>query len=107
MTNKGNQVASERAKGKDPASPTSSSPPPVSGMAGLSIDTAPPKPPRPAAPPRPLAQKPTTFLPPARRQAEPLSDDEDDDYVDEDENDPFADHNAIGTPRAEHGEPKW
>lgn len=108
VTNKRNQVATERAKGKDPASPTSSSPPPVSGMAGLSIETAaPPKPPRPAAPPRPSAQKPTSFSSPARRQAEPSDDEDEDDYEDEDENDPFADRNAVVTPRVERGEPQW
>ncbi|KAH8904335.1 hypothetical protein BR93DRAFT_984868 [Coniochaeta sp. PMI_546] len=102
------RLATERAKGKDPASPTSSSPPPVSGMAGLSIETAaPPKPPRPAAPPRPSAQKPTSFSPPARRQAEPSDDEDEDDYEDEDENDPFADRNAVVTPRVERGEPQW
>jgi hypothetical protein len=35
------------------------------------------------------------------------SDDEDDDYEDEDENDPFADRNAVVTPKVERGEPKW
>ncbi len=106
------KVATERAKGKDPASPTSSSPPPTSGMAGLSIDVAPPKPPRPAAPPRPSAQKPTTnssFSPPSapRRRQEEASDDEEDDDEDEDENDPFADRNAVVTPGVERGEPRW
>ncbi len=75
-------------------------------MAGLNIDTAPPKPPRPAAPPRPSAQKPTSFSPPVRRQVEP-SDDEDDDYEDEDKDDPFADRNAVVTPKVERGEPSW
>lgn len=30
-----------------------------------------------------------------------------DSYVDDDENDPFADRNAVGTPRVEQGEPRW
>jgi hypothetical protein len=35
------------------------------------------------------------------------SDDEEDDYEDEDENDPFADRNAVTTPKVERGEPRW
>lgn len=35
------------------------------------------------------------------------SDDEDDYNDDEDENDPFADRNAVKTPKLESDEPKW
>ena len=97
------KVATERAKGKDPAPPTSTSPP---SLANLSLDTAPAKPPRPAAPPRPSARKPPVAPAPAARQAAPPSDEEEEDE-DEDENDPFADRNAVATPHVERGEPRW
>ncbi|KAH8887691.1 hypothetical protein GQ53DRAFT_784267 [Thozetella sp. PMI_491] len=91
------RMATEKAKGKEAASPTS---PPVGGMAGLSIDPSPPpQPSRPSAPPRPSA----TSKPPAHRHVEPSDDEEED----EDENDPFADRNAVVTPRVEQGEPSW
>ncbi|KAB5583119.1 vhs domain-containing protein [Coniochaeta sp. 2T2.1] len=100
------RLATERAKGKDPASPTSASPP---SLANLSLNTTsapPPKPRRPAAPPRPSARKPP--VPPApTRPAAPPSDEDDDNEADEDENDPFADRNAVVTPHVERGEPRW
>ncbi|KAK3939094.1 hypothetical protein QBC46DRAFT_365075 [Diplogelasinospora grovesii] len=102
------RMATEKAKGKEAASPTSPSPP-VSGMAGLSMSTSPPRQPsRPIVPPpRPsAASKPSMLSSPSRsRRAEP-SDDEDD-YDDEDEENPFANRNAIKTPKLETDEPKW
>ncbi|KAI1387470.1 uncharacterized protein F4822DRAFT_406591 [Hypoxylon trugodes] len=91
-------------KHKQAMSPTSTSSPssPVPEMAHLSINPSPP--PRPVPPPRPsAASKPVI---PARPAPQPDSD-EDDDYADEDENDPFADRNAVVTPKIEQGEPKW
>lgn len=89
-------------KGKSPTSPGS----PTSGMAGLHIASPPPQPARPAAPPRPSAvSKPSSQLSvPGRAPAEyaDASDDED-----EDENDPFADRNAVVTPKVERNEPAW
>ncbi|KAI0120495.1 hypothetical protein F4776DRAFT_632808 [Hypoxylon sp. NC0597] len=81
-----------------PTSPSS----PVSDMAHLSINPSPP--PRPVPPPRPsAASKPTI----STRPAPPPDSDEEDDYADEDENDPFADRNAVVTPKVERGEPNW
>ncbi|KAI0169020.1 hypothetical protein GGR52DRAFT_553354 [Hypoxylon sp. FL1284] len=77
-----------------PASPSS----PVPDMAHLSISTSPP--PRPVPPPRPSAASKPAMTP--RRPPQPESDEED-----EDENDPFADRNALVTPKVERGEPKW
>ncbi|KAI1178365.1 hypothetical protein F4777DRAFT_538458 [Nemania sp. FL0916] len=84
----------------DPASPSS----PVASMAGLSISpsassrrSAPPRPSiqsKPMAPPRPVS-------PPSRRD---VSDDE---SADEDENDPFADRNAVETPMVEREQSRW
>ena len=89
-------------KGKEPASPTS----PVPQMVGLSISRSPPPPARPIAPPRPSAtSKPASPLPPARPP--PQDDSDEDDFEDEDENDPFADRNAVVTPKVERGEPSW
>jgi len=39
------------------------------------------------------------------RPAQPA--DEEDGFEDEDENDPFADRNAVSTPQVEKGEPTW
>ncbi len=79
-------------KGKEPASPGH----PVSPMAGLSIS-------RPTAPPRPSdMSKPLSPRPPP-----PRHDDSEDDEDDEDENDPFADRNAVVTPKVERSEPTW
>ncbi|XXG95899.1 hypothetical protein Hte_002174 [Hypoxylon texense] len=83
------------------ASPTSPSSP-VPEMAHLSVNPSPP--PRPVPPPRPSAASKPVIAP--RRPPQPESDEEDD-YVDEDENDPFADRNAVVTPRVERGEPRW
>ncbi|OTA92869.1 hypothetical protein M434DRAFT_396147 [Hypoxylon sp. CO27-5] len=88
-------------KHKQAMSPTSPSSP-VSDMAHLSINPSPP--PRPVPPPRPsAASKPTI----STRPPPPPESDEEDDYADEDENDPFADRNALVTPRVEKGEPNW
>lgn len=46
-------------------------------------------------PPQPLRP---TQLPP---------EDEEDDFEEEDENDPFADRNAVTTPKVERSEPTW
>lgn len=101
------------AKGKNPASPTSPSFAPESEMAGLSIRTSSPpqKPPRPAPPPRPAApprpsakSKPSAQLLSPTPARAPAADSEEED---EDENDPFADHNAVVTPKVERAEPKW
>lgn len=89
-------VATEKAKGKEPASPTS----PVPGMAGLSIRPSPP--PRPAPPPRPsAASKPSNM--PRPIQKEPSDDEEEE----EEDNNPFADRNAVTTPKVEREEHKW
>ncbi|KAI1419650.1 hypothetical protein F5Y12DRAFT_209006 [Xylaria sp. FL1777] len=84
----------------DPASPSS----PVADMAGLSLNpsipsrrSAPPRPSppsKPPAPPRPLSP------PPHHGEIE-------DDSAEEDEDDPFADRNAVDTPMVEGGEPRW
>jgi len=49
---------------------------------------------RPAPPPRPVQQPPE-------------EDEDEDDFEEEDENDPFADRNAVTTPKVERGEPVW
>ncbi|KAI0405111.1 hypothetical protein F4802DRAFT_564405 [Xylaria palmicola] len=91
-------------KHKQATSPTDASSPssPVADMAGLSLN--PPTSPRRSAPPVPSAQsKPLVSRPvlmPSRR------DESDDDSVEEDENDPFADRNAVETPM-EREEPRW
>lgn len=62
-------------------------------LAGLSIGTKNPSPPRPPRqPPRPVQPEP---------------EEEEDDFEEEDENDPFADRNALTTPRVEKKEPVW
>ncbi|KUJ12310.1 uncharacterized protein LY89DRAFT_688056 [Mollisia scopiformis] len=62
-------------------------------FAGLSLGTKSPSPPRPPRqPPRPAPQP------------EP---EEEDDFEEEDENDPFADRNALQTPKVEKKEPVW
>ncbi|KAH8666657.1 hypothetical protein BX600DRAFT_277158 [Xylariales sp. PMI_506] len=93
-------------KGKQAMSPTSPASPssPTPEMASLSI--APSPPPRPMPPPRPSAMsKPLAVT--TRREPEPAEEDDQDDYASEDENDPFADRNAVTTPRVEKGEPRW
>ncbi|KAK1774465.1 hypothetical protein QBC45DRAFT_424941 [Copromyces sp. CBS 386.78] len=91
--------------GSVPSSPRAS----VAGMAGLSITNTPASPPsmppRPAPPPRPSAASKPSMLKPPTRRVEPSSDEDSD--VDEDENDPFADRNAVSTPKVESDEPKW
>ncbi|KAI1380367.1 hypothetical protein F4677DRAFT_406587 [Hypoxylon crocopeplum] len=88
-------------KHKQSTSPTSPSSP-VPDMAQLSISPSPP--PRPMPPPRPSAASKPMISP--RPIPQPESDEEDD-YVDEDENDPFADRNAVVTPKVERDEPRW
>ncbi|KAK7744710.1 hypothetical protein SLS62_010130 [Diatrype stigma] len=88
-------------KGKQSMSPTSPASP-VPEIAELSIK--PNLPPRPMPPPRPSDQsKPRGFLQPSPR----VLDDGDYDSAEEDENDPFADRNAVPTPQAEKAEPRW
>ncbi|KAK3381302.1 hypothetical protein B0H63DRAFT_524031 [Podospora didyma] len=100
------RMATEKAKGGKSGSPTSPRSP-LAGMAGLSLSpSSPPQPPRPMPPPRPSATtKPSMSSPrQVRRQMESESED---DFEEEDENDPFADRNALVTPKVEHDEPKW
>ncbi|KAJ0119806.1 VHS domain-containing protein [Diaporthe amygdali] len=89
-------------KVKSPTSPGS----PTSAMAGLHIDSPPAQPPRPAAPPRPSAvSKPSSQLSVPGRPPADYADASDEE--DEDENDPFADRNAVVTPKVERNEPAW
>lgn len=95
-------MAAEKAKGKEPASPASP-PSPTSrdrgfsegltyGLAGMMLEKRPAPPPRPSA-----ASKPSQL---AKSRPQESSDDEDDNSNDEeDENDPFADRNAVVTPK--------
>ncbi|KAK4128528.1 hypothetical protein N657DRAFT_560778, partial [Parathielavia appendiculata] len=83
------RMATEKAKGKEPSSPTS----PVQGMASLSV--APSFPSRPAPPPRPSAATKPSMLPPRPVPRTPDSDEEGEEE-DEDEDNPFADRNAVG-----------
>lgn len=96
------KVMTDKAK-----SPTSPSFPPSSDMAGLSITPASPPPPpsRPAAPPRPsVMSKPQSHhLSLPGKKSTPASDED----SEEDENDPFADRNAVATPKVERAEPTW
>ncbi|KAI3335537.1 hypothetical protein F4824DRAFT_463802 [Ustulina deusta] len=84
----------------DPASPSS----PVADMAGLSLNPSISS--RRSAPPRP---SPPSKLPAPPRPLSPLSHrgEVDEDSAEEDENDPFADRNAVETPMVERGEPRW
>jgi len=88
-------------RGKETGPPGS----PIPQMAGLSM--GPPSPMRPAAPPRPSAMsKPHSQS--SHPPRVPVEDDSDEDNVEEeDENDPFADRNAVVTPKVEREEPKW
>ncbi|KAI1777118.1 hypothetical protein F4818DRAFT_409218 [Hypoxylon cercidicola] len=93
------RMATEKhSQATSPTSPSS----PVPEIAHLSINPSPP--PRPVPPPRPSAASKPVIAP--RRAPQPESDEEDY-YVDEDENDPFADRNAVVTPKVERGEPRW
>lgn len=77
-------------KGKSPESAAES-------LAGLSFSKSPPRPTppaRPVQPPRPV-QRP----PPVESDEELLQEDDDDN--------PFGDRNAVGTPSVEQGPPKW
>ncbi|OAA61103.1 vhs domain containing protein [Niveomyces insectorum RCEF 264] len=111
-------------KAKEPASPTS----PVPGMANLSLaaspassssppplssrparPTAPPRPPATSKPPLPQAAWSPRAPPPPPLPSQQRDDSDADSYGDndEDENDPFADRNAVVTPKGEKGEPRW
>ncbi|KAF2966421.1 hypothetical protein GQX73_g7142 [Xylaria multiplex] len=83
-----------------PASPSS----PVADMAGLSLNAS--TSPRRSAPPRP---SPSFKMPVPSRPLSPPSrrSESEDDSVEEDENDPFADRNAVETPMGEREEPRW
>jgi LAS seventeen-binding protein 5 len=98
-------VATLNAKGKDTADADA----PSDSVAGLSIEPSPPpQPRRPSAPPRPSAQsKPVTPLARALQAQRAPPPPDDDNGEDEDENDPFADRNAVTTPKVERGEPRW
>ncbi|KAK3384229.1 hypothetical protein B0T24DRAFT_646238 [Lasiosphaeria ovina] len=99
-------VATEKAKGKEPNSPTSPRSP-IPGMVGLSLSTSPPPhPPRPVPPPRPSAMTKPSMSSPRQVRQQVESEDEDD-FDEEDENDPFADRNALATPKVDREEPKW
>ncbi|KAI8635613.1 hypothetical protein F5Y19DRAFT_16801 [Xylariaceae sp. FL1651] len=93
-------------KHKQPMSPTDPATPssPIPDMAGLNLNSSPP--PRPLAPARPSAQSKSP-APPRPAPLPARHDEPEDDYTDEDENDPFADRNAVETPMVERGEPKW
>ncbi|KAI0816197.1 hypothetical protein GGR55DRAFT_625878 [Xylaria sp. FL0064] len=84
----------------DPASPSS----PVADMAGLSLNPSLPS--RRSAPPRPSASSKLP-IPPRARSPPSHRGESDDDSAEEDENDPFADRNAVETPMVERGEPRW
>lgn len=83
-------------------SPVSSTPPDVAGLSISPRRQSPPPRPSPltkrGAPPPP-AKKPSPPPPPVQR--------EDDSEEDDDDNDPFADRNAVQTPRVETGQPRW
>ncbi len=70
-------------------------------LAGLHIGKSSSPEQRPAQPPRPKMASPPPPPPP------PAPMEEEDDYEDEDENDPFADRNALNTPKVEKGQPVW
>lgn len=102
------RMMAERAK--SPTSPRS----PTTDMANLRITSpaSPPPPPRPAAPPRPSAMsKPQSShlaLPgKSGTYSAGNGDDDSEDEEDADENDPFADRNAVVTPKVERAEPTW
>lgn len=64
-------------------------------LAGLHISGKSPSPEtRPPPPPRPVRQPPE-------------EEEDEDDFEEEDENDPFADRNAVTTPKVERSEPVW
>lgn len=75
------KMSSEKGKGSDAAQQ-------LAGLhiGGKSQDQRPPQPPRPAQPP---------------------PEEEEEDFEEEDENDPFADRNAVTTPKVERSEPSW
>lgn len=93
-------MASE--KGKQSVSPTNPASP-IPEMDDLNIN--PSLPPRPKAPPRPSAASKPRVIPQPTPQMTQV--DEDDESAEEDENDPFADRNALSTPQAEKTEPRW
>ncbi|KAL2161951.1 hypothetical protein VTH06DRAFT_7736 [Thermothelomyces fergusii] len=85
------RMVTEKAKGKEPSSPTSA---PTQALVGMNLGS-PSSPARPPPPPRPSAATKPSMLP-RRPQAPPDSDaetEEEDD--DDDEDNPFADRNAV------------
>ncbi|KAI0003606.1 hypothetical protein F4779DRAFT_601337 [Xylariaceae sp. FL0662B] len=94
------RMASE--KNKQPMSPTSPTGPssPVPEMAGISINPSPS--PRPVAPPRPSASSKPNMNPRVSPPGPPS--DEEDDYEEEDEDNPFADRNEVKTPKMDGSE---
>ncbi|KAL2194297.1 hypothetical protein P885DRAFT_71369 [Corynascus similis CBS 632.67] len=84
------RMATEMAKGKEPSSPTS---PPTQAMAGMHLGS-PSSPARPPPPPRPsAATKPSILSPRPHVVSNPDVDADTED--DEDEDNPFADRNAL------------
>ena len=67
----------------------------VQKFAGMTLNTSTPSP----------TQAPSR--PPKKAPAPPVQDDDEDSFEEEDENDPFADRNAVQTPKVERGEPVW
>lgn len=82
------EVMTEKAKGNEANQQ----------LAGLSIGEGMKSASPPAKPPRRL----TPPQPPVLEKAE-----SEDDEIEEDENDPFADRNAVPTPMVEKDEPRW
>ncbi|KAL2264657.1 hypothetical protein VTJ83DRAFT_7167 [Remersonia thermophila] len=84
------RMMTEKAKGKEPASPTS----PTAEMAGLSIGS-PHTSPRRVPPPRPSAATKPSMLPPRPATSRQVTADSSDDDDNEDDDNPFADRNAV------------
>ncbi|KAL2146722.1 hypothetical protein VTI28DRAFT_2557 [Corynascus sepedonium] len=84
------RMATEKAKGKEPSSPTS---PPTQAMAGMHLGS-PSSPARPPPPPRPSAATKPSILSP-RPHVVSNTDVDADTEDDEDEDNPFADRNAL------------
>ncbi|KAL2133454.1 hypothetical protein VTI74DRAFT_2296 [Chaetomium olivicolor] len=95
------RMATEKAKAKDPASPTSPHHSPIPSMSGLSISgssSPPPQPPRPAPPPRPsAATKPSMMLPARPTPPQQSRDSEEEAEDDDGDENPFADSHAVAS----------
>ncbi|KAL2150689.1 hypothetical protein VTH82DRAFT_7252 [Thermothelomyces myriococcoides] len=86
------RMATEKAKGKEPSSPTS---PPTQALAGMNLGS-PSSPSRPQPPPRPSAATKPSMLPQRPKKAPDSDvDAETEEEEDDDENNPFADRNAL------------